>query len=106
MSKHESWRTRKYWSSTGGLLIEEFRAVKTTKANGRRSIDGVIVLNEESRIYDGNFYNIEVKRGRVSLTIIDSPVVVMKLSSNRERWHRHKIGVQNSTSEHQLLIQS
>jgi len=61
MSKHESWRTRKYWSSTGGLLIEEFRAVKTTKANGRRSIDGVIVLNEESRIYDGNFYNIEGK---------------------------------------------
>ncbi|MEQ8238115.1 MAG: hypothetical protein RIA69_02835 [Cyclobacteriaceae bacterium] len=61
MSQKESWRTRKYWSSTGGLLIEEFLAVKGTKTTGRRPIDGVIVLNEESRIHDGNFYNIEGK---------------------------------------------
>ena len=78
MSKHESWRTRKYWSSTGGLLIEEFLAVRTTKANGRRSIDGVIVLNEETRIHDSNVYNIEgkdviviqTKRSRIGMYLL------------------------------------
>jgi hypothetical protein len=78
MSKHESWRTRKYWSSTGGLLIEEFLAVRTTKENGRRSIDGVIVLNEETRIHDDNFYNIEgkdviviqTKRSRIGMNLL------------------------------------
>lgn len=59
MSQKESWRTRKYWSRTGGILIEEFLAVKGSKTTGKRLIDGVIVISEESRIYDGNFYNIE-----------------------------------------------
>ena len=78
MSKHESWRTRKYWSSTGGLLIKEFRAVRRTKANGQRLIDGVIVLNEETRIHDSNVYNIEgkdviviqTKRSRIGMYLL------------------------------------
>ena len=78
MSKHESWRTRKYWSSTGGLLTEEFLAVRRTKANGQRLIDGVIVLNEETRIHDDNFYNIEgkdviviqTKRSRIGMYLL------------------------------------
>ena len=78
MSKHESWRTRKYWSNTGGLLIEEFLAVRTTKANGQRLIDGVIVLNEETRIHDSNVYNIEgkdviviqTKRSRIGMYLL------------------------------------
>ena len=28
MSKHETWRTGKFWESIGGLLIEEFEVVK------------------------------------------------------------------------------
>jgi hypothetical protein len=78
MRKHESWRTRKYWSNTGGLLIEEFLAVSTTKANGQRLIDGVIVLNEETGIYDGNVYDIEgkdviviqTKRSRIGMNLL------------------------------------
>ena len=61
MSKHETWRTRKYWQSVGGLLIEEFIAVKGTKNKGKRLIDGLIVLNENSSIHSGNTYDIEGK---------------------------------------------
>lgn len=61
MSKHETWRTRKYWESVGGLLIEEFVAVKRTKTNGRRPIDGLIVLGEETKIHDGNTFDIKGK---------------------------------------------
>ena len=78
MSKHETWRTRKYWSRTGGLLIEEFLAVRKTKTNGQRLIDGVIVLNEETGIYDGNVYDIEgkdviviqTKRSRIGMYLL------------------------------------
>ena len=31
MSKHETWRTKLYWESVGGLLIEEFMSVKGIK---------------------------------------------------------------------------
>ena len=48
MSKHETWRTRQYWQSVGGLLIEEFLAIPLDRENGtgKRLIDGVIVLGE------------------------------------------------------------
>jgi hypothetical protein len=61
MSKHETWRTRKYWEQVGGLLIEEFLAVSGDKEKGSRLIDGVIVLNENKEIYNGNYYNITDK---------------------------------------------
>lgn len=59
MSKHETWRTRKYWEGIGGLLIEEFVAVKGTKEQGRRPVDGLIVLGEETKIHDGNTFDIK-----------------------------------------------
>lgn len=61
MSKHETWKTRKYWEQIGGLLIEEFVAVPSTKSQGRRLIDGLIVLNETKAIHNSNFFNIEGK---------------------------------------------
>lgn len=61
MSQKETWRTRKYWSQVGGLLVEEFLAVKGTKNSGRRPIDGLIVLNEKKGIHTDNFYDIEGK---------------------------------------------
>lgn len=63
MSKHETWRTRKYWSSTGGYLIEEFYAIKQNKKSdiGKRLIDGIIVLGEEKGSQKGGTYNIENK---------------------------------------------
>jgi hypothetical protein len=36
MSKKETWRTRKYWSKVGGLLIEEFLAVNASKNSGKK----------------------------------------------------------------------
>ena len=61
MRQKESWRTRKFWSTTGGLLIEEFVAVKGSRTTGRRPIDGLIVLNEETAIHPDNFYDIDGK---------------------------------------------
>jgi len=49
MSLHETWRTRKYWGTIGGLLIEEFVAVDGNKDQGRRPIDGIIVLDRTIR---------------------------------------------------------
>jgi len=63
MSKHETWRTRKYWDSVGGYLIEEFRAIKEDKSRNisKRSIDGIIVLGEQKNHQSGGQYNIEGK---------------------------------------------
>ena len=72
MSKKETWRTRKYWSKVGGLLIEEYLAVNASKNSGKRTLDGVIVLNEKPAISKGNFYDIE-----------DKDVVVIQTKSSR-----------------------
>jgi hypothetical protein len=61
MSKRETPLTRKYWKSVGGTLIEEFPAVISSKTNGRRQMDGVIILNEETRIAKANEVEIEGK---------------------------------------------
>ncbi len=61
MSKHETWRTRKYWEQVGGLLIEEFIAVKMGPDRGRRLMDGLIVLNEKNEIHNERTYDIEGK---------------------------------------------
>lgn len=78
MSKYETWRTQKYWERTGGLLIEEFVAVSGNKSQGRRLIDGLIVLNEENGIHNGNTYDIEgkdvvviqTKSGRIGMCLL------------------------------------
>ena len=61
MSKHETWRTRLYWESVGGLLIEEFIAVSGSKEQGIRPVDGLIVLGEETKIHQGNTYDVKGK---------------------------------------------
>ena len=78
MSKHETWRTRKYWEQIGGLLIEEFIAVSGNEHQGRRPIDGLIVLNEEKAIHRGNTYDItnkdviviQTKLGRIGMYLL------------------------------------
>jgi hypothetical protein len=49
MSKNETWRTRKYWETIGGLLIEEYYAIQENKKmnTAKRIIDGIIVLGEK-----------------------------------------------------------
>ena len=61
MSKHETWRTRMYWQSVGGLLIEEFIAVKGTREQGRRPVDGLIVLGETKALCSDTTYDITGK---------------------------------------------
>ena len=43
MSKRETILVEKFWKETGGTLIEEFLAVRGTRDQGRRLIDGVII---------------------------------------------------------------
>ena len=52
MSKLETPLTRRYWRSVGGTLMEEFRAVRASATQGRRDLDGVIILGGPSRILD------------------------------------------------------
>lgn len=61
MSKHETWRTRKYWESVGGTLIEEFQVVKKGKDNSRRLLDGLIIIGGPTEIYQGKEKNIQGK---------------------------------------------
>jgi hypothetical protein len=78
MSKHETWRTRKYWEQIGGLLIEEFEAVPRSKTQARRPIDGLIVLNERNAIHRGTSFDIEgkdviviqTKSGRIGMYLL------------------------------------
>lgn len=59
MSMHETWRTRLYWNEVGGLLVEEFVAVKSGINHGRRLVDGLIVLGEEKAIHNSNYFDIK-----------------------------------------------
>ena len=43
MSKRETILVEKFWKEAGGTLIEEFLAVRGTRDQGRRLVDGVII---------------------------------------------------------------
>ncbi len=49
MSRNETPMTIWYWEKNGGTLIEEFLAVSKMKDQGRRLIDGIIILDEEKK---------------------------------------------------------
>lgn len=78
MSKHETWRTREYWERVGGLLIEEFLVVKGSNEQGKRRLDGVIVLGKEKAVQTGGTYDLEgedviliqTKRGRLGMYLL------------------------------------
>ena len=78
MSLHETWRTRKYWDTIGGLLIEEFVAVDGNKEQGRRPIDGIIVLGEKKAVHSRNKFDlkgkdvivIQTKKGRIGMNLL------------------------------------
>ena len=50
MSLHETKMTLWYWNQVGGTLIEEYVLVPATATQGRRAVDGLIILGEEKRI--------------------------------------------------------
>ena len=49
MSKYETPMTEWFWDQVGGLLVEEFEAVRRNANQGQRLIDAVIVLNEKKK---------------------------------------------------------
>ena len=49
MSKLETPLTERYWKSVGGSLVHEFRAVQKTASQGQRLIDGVIIMDGQTR---------------------------------------------------------
>ena len=63
MSKRETWRTKRYWDSVGGLLIEEFQAIKPNQKEGigKRHLDGIIVLGEKKKHQVGGTYDFKGK---------------------------------------------
>ena len=63
MSKNETPLTRKYWSSVGGTLVEEFPAVRRSREKdcGQRLIDGVIILRGPNRIAHWSEVDLEGK---------------------------------------------
>jgi len=61
MSKLETPMTRWYWQQVGGTLIEEFPVVEKTATCGRRLLDAVIILGEETRIAHWSEVTIEGK---------------------------------------------
>ena len=93
MSKHETWRTRMYWESIGGLLIEEFIAVSGTKHQGRRPVDGLIVLGEDKALSSDTTYDIagkdviviQTKQSRLGMYLLGqayfSKVLIQKLGA-------------------------
>ncbi len=62
MSLNETPMTIWYWEQVGGTLIEEFPVVSAGKAQGRRAIDGLIIVGgRKERMKLGSKVDIEGK---------------------------------------------
>ena len=59
MSKLETPLTRRYWREIGGTLIEEFPAVRSGLNQGRRLLDGVVLLDSPHLI--ANHREVEIE---------------------------------------------
>jgi len=78
MSLHETPLLRRYWEKVGGILIEEFPAVRRSSDRGPRFIDGVIIRSPERRAvaYDEvslrgeHITVVQVKRGRLRMSLM------------------------------------
>ncbi len=78
MSLHETPLLRRYRKKVGGILIEEFPAVRRSSDRGPRFIDRVIIRRTERRsvTYDEvslrgkHITVIQVKRGRLSMSLM------------------------------------
>ena len=59
MSKRETPLTRRYWQEIGGTLIEEFPAGRRGPNQGRRLLDGVVILDSPHLI--ANHREVEIE---------------------------------------------
>ncbi len=87
MSKLETPMIRRYWEKVGGTLVEEFMAVPLRRGQGRRMIDGVIVLGGPKKIMkasevdlaDKDIIVIQAKAKRLGMTLMGQAVFSPKL---------------------------
>ena len=78
MSNRETILVEKLWKETGGTLIEEFLAVKSTGNQGRRLIDGVIIKGgphrkvkaSEANIAGRKIVVIQAKASRLGMSVL------------------------------------
>ena len=59
MSRLETPLTRRYWREIGGTLIEEFPSVRSGPNQGRRLLDGVVLLDSPHLI--ANHREVEIE---------------------------------------------
>lgn len=74
MSKHETPLTLKYWSETGGTLIEEFLVVPASNECGKRLLDGLILPNGPTK---------RVSSREVDFEIAGQDVIVVQTKAKR-----------------------
>ena len=78
MSKRETPLTRRYWQEIGGTLIEEFPAVRRGPNQGRRLLDGVVILDaphlianhREVEIENRDIVVIQTKASRLGMYLL------------------------------------
>ena len=78
MSKRETPLTRRFWKETGGTLVEEFLAVKSGPNQGKRLLDGVIILDaphiiaqsREVEITGKDIVVVQTKTGRLGMYLL------------------------------------
>ena len=73
LNNKETPLLHRFWKETGGTLVEEFYAVKRSRTNSERKIDGVIIKGgktvikpqSEVSIRNKDIIAVEVKTGRL-----------------------------------------
>ena len=78
MSKRETPLTRRYWQEIGGTLIEEFPAVRSGPNQGKRFLDGVVILDaphlianhREVEIENRDIVVIQTKASRLGMYLL------------------------------------
>lgn len=103
MSKHETPLTRRFWEEVGGTLIEEFLAVSKGKDNAQRLIDGVILVDEETRIAKTSdviikgkkIIVIQTKASRLGMYLIGQSIISRDLMKKFEPTHIRSVIVCN-----------
>ncbi len=77
MSKKETPMLVRYWQRVGGILIEEFPAVKLGPGRGPRSIDGIIIHGPE--IYRKSWRDVEIRGQDITVVQVKASRLGMNL---------------------------
>ena len=78
MSLHETPLLRRYWQQVGGILVEEFPAVRAAAGCSPRYIDGIIIRSSQTRLAQPSEISIrgehitvvQVKKGRLGMSLM------------------------------------